>query len=58
MAKMGRPKVDNPKKNIIGLKMTDDQVKRLKAYAAAYDKTVSEVIQSALELQYKESEKN
>jgi NRPS condensation-like uncharacterized protein len=57
MAKMGRPKVDNPKKNLIGLKMTDDEVKRLKAYAQAHDKTVSEVIQGALELQYKQSKK-
>lgn len=58
MAKMGRPKVDNPKKNLIGLKMTDDEVKRLKAYAEAHSKTVSEVIQGALELQYKQSKKN
>lgn len=57
MAKMGRPKVDNPRKNLIGLKMTDDEVKRLKAYANAHGKTVSEVLLEALELQYEKSEK-
>ena len=57
MAKMGRPKVDNPKKHMVGLKMTDDEIDRLKAYAAKKGKTVSEVLQDAIDLQYKADKK-
>lgn len=38
MAKMGRPAVENPKKHMVGLKMTDDEIERLKTYAAKKEK--------------------
>lgn len=57
MAKMGRPAVENPKKHMVGLKMTDDEIERLKTYAAKKGKTVSEVLQDAINLQYEADKK-
>ena len=56
MAKMGRPKAENPRNNFIGVKMTDDEVKKLREYAASHDITLTEVILRALELLYKKKE--
>jgi len=57
MAKMGRPAVENPKKHMVGLKMTDGEIERLKTYAAKKGKTVSEVLQDAINLQYEADKK-
>lgn len=54
MAKVGRPKSDNPKNSLIGLKMTEDEANRLKEYAARHNMTVTEVLQKGLDIQYEQ----
>ncbi len=57
MAKAGRPKLDDPKKNLVGLKLSSEEVNRLKAYALRNNMTVTEVLKKGIEIQY-ESEEN
>lgn len=52
MARTGRPKSENPKKKLIGLKLTVDEAARLKEYASKHDMTVSQVLQKGIEIQY------
>lgn len=58
MAKVGRPKSDNPKKNLIGFKMTEDEANRLKEYASRHNMTVTEVLQKGLDIQYEQESDN
>ena len=44
MARTGRPKSDNPKNNLIGLKLTE--------YASRHGMTITEMLQRGIELQY------
>ena len=43
MARTGRPKSDNPKKTLIGLKLTEEEAARLKGYASKHDMTITQV---------------
>ena len=52
LAKMGRPKSDNPKSYVAGLKMTEEEYVKLKEYASKHDMTVTQVLQKGIELQY------
>lgn len=52
MAKMGRPKSENPKKNLIGLKLTEEETVKLKEYASKHDMTITQVLQRGIDLQY------
>ena len=52
LAKMGRPKSDNPKNYVAGLKMTEEEYVKLKEYASKHNMTVSQVLQKGIELQY------
>ena len=52
VARTGRPKSDNPKKNLIGLKLTEEEAAKLKEYASKHDMTVTEVLQKGIDLQY------
>ena len=58
MARTGRPKSDNPKKNLIGLKLTEEEAaklreyEKLKDYAAKHDMTITQVLQKGIDLQY------
>ena len=52
MAKTGRPKSDNPKKNVVGLKLTEEETATLKEYASKHDMTVTQVLQRGIDLQY------
>lgn len=56
MPRTGRPKSENPKKNFVGLKLNNDEMERLKAYAKKHKLTMSEVLVRGLEIQYKEDE--
>lgn len=58
MAKVGRPKSENPKKNLIGFKMTEDEANRLKEYASRHNMTVTEVLQKGLDIQYEQESDN
>ena len=46
MAKTGRPKSENPKKKVIGLKLTEEETARLKEYASKHDMTITQVLDS------------
>ena len=50
MARTGRPKSDNPKKTLIGLKLTEEEAARLKGYASKHDMTITQVLQ--IDMQY------
>lgn len=52
VAKMGRPKSDNPKKSLIGLKLTEQEAARLKEYASKHDMTITQVLQRGIDMQY------
>ena len=52
MAKTGRPKSENPKKNVIGLKLTEEETARLKEYASKHDMTITQVLQRGIDMQY------
>ncbi len=52
MAKLGRPKSENPKKNLFGLKLTEEEAKKLKEYASKHDMTITQVLQKGIDLQY------
>ena len=44
MAKMGRPKVDDPKKIALGVRVTNDEYKVIKEYAKEHDMTITEML--------------
>lgn len=52
MARTGRPKSDNPKKEFIGLKLTEEDAVKLREYASKHDMTITQVLQNGIELQY------
>ena len=52
MARTGRPKSDNPKKTLIGLKLTEEEAARLKGYASKHDMTITQVLQRVIDMQY------
>lgn len=52
MSTMGRPKLDEPMRNKISIRFTDKEYQRLKAYAEAYQKTLTEAIKDGIELLY------
>lgn len=52
VAKTGRPKSANPKKNVIGLKLTEEEAARLREYASKHDMTITQVLQKGIDMQY------
>lgn len=52
MAKTGRPKSDNPKKKMIGLKLTEEEAAKLREYASKHDMTITQVLQKGIDIQY------
>ena len=57
MARIGRPKSDNPKKSLIGLKLTEDEAAKLREYASKHDMTITQVLQKGVEIQYSMEER-
>ena len=57
MARTGRPKSDNPKKNLIGLKLTEEEAAKLREYASKHDMTITQVLQKGVEIQYSMEER-
>lgn len=55
MAKMGRPKKDITKNNIIGIRLSDEDRARLMQYASEHELTITQVVQRALEVLYQSS---
>lgn len=52
MAKTGRPKSGNPKKNFVGLKLTEEEASKLRKYASRHGMTITQVLQKGIDLQY------
>lgn len=52
MARTGRPKSANPKNNLIGLKLTEEEAAKLREYASKHDMTITQVLQRGIHLQY------
>ena len=44
MAKMGRPKSENAKKNYANIRVEDDLYARIRSYAAQHQMTITEVV--------------
>ena len=57
MAKMGRPPLEEPMVHKVSVRFSDREYERLKAYAEAINKSMTEVLKDGLELFYKESQK-
>lgn len=57
VAKMGRPKSENPKNTLMGLKLTEQEAAKLKKYAFKHDMTITQVLQRGIDLQYAMEEK-
>ena len=52
VARTGRPKSENPKKTLIGLKLTEEEAAKLREYASKHDMTITQVLQKGIDLQY------
>ncbi|MGB4660726.1 MAG: CopG family transcriptional regulator [Mobilitalea sp.] len=48
MAKMGRPKSDEPKLKTVGVRLSEEDYIRLKEYALKHDMTMTEVMQEGM----------
>ncbi len=52
MAKVGRPKAENPRIYRVGVRLREDEIKKLKEYASKHNMTLAQVLQKGIELQY------
>ena len=50
MAKMGRPKAEEPRKNAVMVRFTDTEYQRLKERASKYNLTIAETIRKDMHL--------
>lgn len=57
MAKMGRPRSENPKQNILTLRVTDQDRDEIKAYARLHNLSVTQTLLGAFKLMVKEEQK-
>lgn len=48
MAKIGRPRIENPKRNLITFRMSDDDRRALNIYASRHNITISEALEKAV----------
>ena len=48
VARTGRPKSENPKKTLIGLKLTEEEAAKLREYASKHDMTITQVLQRGM----------
>ena len=52
MSNMGRPKLDEPMVHKVSVRFTEREYQRLKAYAEAINKTMTEALKDGIELLY------
>lgn len=52
MAKMGRPPLEEPMIHKVSVRFTEKEYQRLKAYAEAINKTMTEALKDGIELLY------
>ena len=48
LAKIGRPRIENPKRNMITFRMRDDDRLALNIYASRHNITISEALEKAV----------
>jgi hypothetical protein len=56
MAKMGRPKSDSPKLKSVGIRLADEDYKKLIEYASEHNLTITQVLLKGLNLLLKTPE--
>ena len=49
MARIGRPKKEETKRNIIGVRLSEENYTQLMQYAAEHELTITQIVQIALE---------
>ena len=52
----GRPQVDNPKKKVLGVRVTLDEHNQITKYAEEHYKTISQVVLERLEFLHRDEE--
>lgn len=58
MARMGRPKLEEPMLHKVSVRFTEREYQKLKAYAESINKTMTEAMKEGIELLYeKDSQK-
>ena len=57
MNKGGRPKLDETKETIVGVRLSNEEAVRLKAYASLHKVTLTQVVREALDMFFRENEK-
>ena len=53
---LGRPRKEDPKSNVVTMKMNNEELERLREYAEKHNMNVTEVIKKGLDLVYENSE--
>lgn len=56
MAVMGRPKIENPKKKTVALRLTEAKYKEIADYASEHKQTISKTMIDGFELLKKQEE--
>ena len=54
MAKVGRPKIENPKVNKISVRLSDEEHEKLIEFAKEHSMTKAEVFKKGLEMVYRQ----
>ena len=49
VAKMGRPKADNPKDYKVAIRLSDEEYSRLKKYAEECNQTMTQIVRKGVE---------
>ena len=57
MAKMGRPKVEDPRTKSLGVRVTDEEYKAIKKFASRRNTTITEMLLKGLRDQMREPAK-
>lgn len=57
MAKMGRPKVDNPIDHVVTVKFREEEYQTLLEYAQSHNLSISHIIRMGVEMQIKDTHK-
>ena len=48
MSKVGRPKADNPKQELVAVRLTQEERRELEAYATAHNMTITQVLKAGV----------
>ena len=57
MNKGGRPKLEETKETIVGIRLSNAEALRLKTYADLHHVTLTQVVREALDMYFRENEK-